>query len=42
MAGGPLEKANDGATLRRLRHEIEAALHESIETEPARRVGGGL
>jgi 1-acyl-sn-glycerol-3-phosphate acyltransferase len=35
----PPEGANDKATVRRLRHEIEGALHEIIETELARRVG---
>ncbi len=35
----PPEMANDGATARRLRHEIEGALHELIEGELARRAG---
>jgi 1-acyl-sn-glycerol-3-phosphate acyltransferase len=35
----PPEMASDEATVRRLRHEIEGALHELIEAELARRAG---
>jgi 1-acyl-sn-glycerol-3-phosphate acyltransferase len=33
------EKADDETSVRRLRHEVEGALHEMIEVELARRVG---
>jgi 1-acyl-sn-glycerol-3-phosphate acyltransferase len=33
------EKADDPIAVRRLRHEVEGALHELLETELARRVG---
>jgi hypothetical protein len=33
------ETADDETSVRRLRHEVEGALHEMIETELARRAG---
>ncbi|CAN5917234.1 hypothetical protein BH11MYX2_BH11MYX2_40030 [soil metagenome] len=33
------EEANDPETVRRLRHEVEGALHEILEGELAKRVG---
>jgi len=38
-SGVPPEKATDSVVLRRLRHEVEGALHELIETELAKRAG---
>jgi hypothetical protein len=35
----PPEKADDAVALRRLRHEVEGALHEIIENELAKRAG---